>query len=194
MCPIMWFINTRYVVTSSLTSVINNNTNVRRMVHFNKVSLFIDSLDFTVPSRSGEIDTWDQNENYIIDDWWLIMDHNLSVNFDYVSSNDIWYAHRDILHISGYIWRYIIFNTSLWQCNFRLRLAAYLPAERRSLSVLFRHDRQELGKHVRFATDVKIKINKNNVEQFVDANIICMWCKAIEIGQLWNKILYNYTC
>ena len=58
----MRWIYGRYVITSSLTSVINNNTGVSRKVHFNTVSLFIDSPGFHCASTWDEIDTRDQHE------------------------------------------------------------------------------------------------------------------------------------
>ena len=56
------------MITSSLTSVINNNTGVSRKVHFNMVSLFIDSPGFHCVSMSDEIDTTDQHETNTIHD------------------------------------------------------------------------------------------------------------------------------
>ena len=76
MCPYVWCIYTRYVITSSLTSVINNNTGVSRRVHFNMVVLFIDSLDF----HSAFKVRWNR---YVRSKWipcntWFINRHSLN--------------------------------------------------------------------------------------------------------------------
>ena len=101
------------MITSSLTSVINNNTGVSWKVHCNMVSLFIDSPGFHCASRSDEIDTRDQHEANTIHDssmGTVILNMNIIHTLEIVMTEDAWFNQIVAKLLLEHVYRLGIFN------------------------------------------------------------------------------------